>query len=290
MADSSDKTRCYGIVRLNRSNYKKWAYTVRIVLEGDDLWGVIDGSDVRPMQEGVVTEKDKLAQEFAAALKGYERKCRKATKILILSIEEEVQDVVFGMHDPAQIWAKLSQTFMPKSRLRRLQTYRALATASPKEGEDLQDYVNRVRQLSVEAEEAGNDKTSDETICTILLAGLPEKFNAIVTMTEALADSEYNSQRIEYLIVGESRRQQHMAGQMTDGIKKHPMKEEVLITIRDGKPKAGPRSRYPFKRTIRCYTCNEVGHVSRDSTKQKPKDYKKSEEQKIAKNAKAAVG
>ncbi len=44
----TDKKRAFGVTRLNRQNYKRWAYNMRLVLEEHDVWGIVDGTELQP--------------------------------------------------------------------------------------------------------------------------------------------------------------------------------------------------------------------------------------------------
>ncbi len=187
-----------------------------LLLEECDTWDIVQRKEAKPPIENAVLHKS------------YYDRYKKAARIIVISIEESLQSIVYGLTDPRVTWQKLRDAFVPKPRLRRLQTYRALATARPNESEDMQDYVNRVRQLVIEAEEAGNQKATGETVTTILLAGLPERFSGVVKMTEAFPDGEYNSQRIETLIVGEARRQRHVVDEARINGNGHAKVEEAM--------------------------------------------------------------
>ncbi len=115
--------------------------------------------------------------------------------------------------------------------------------------------------MTVESEEAGNQRTSDETLCAIVLAGLPEKYSGIVAVTEAFGEAEYNSQRIETLIVGESRRQQHVASQAEATSKRAVASSSEAMAV-DRRPRQED-DRRPRRDNRTCYNCQETGHISR---------------------------
>ncbi len=244
MGEASDKRRAFGVTRLNRQNYKRWEYNMRLVLEEHDVWAIVVRAEARP------------AATDADALKGYTERFRKAARMIVVAIDDSAQDIIHGMSDPAEIWEKLKETFVPKTKLRRLQAYRALANAVLNPDEEMQDYVNRSRMLAAETAEAGNAKVSDEDLCTIMLSGLPERYSGIVAVTEAFENHEYNSQRVETMIVGESRRQQHVAAQ-TELIKPKRTGEESEAMAVDKRPAR------PYNEARRCYNCGEIGHIAR---------------------------
>lgn len=114
-SESTQLVRFNGIVKLNRKNYKTWAFNIRLELEELDLWEV------------VATDN-----EFA------EPKKRKAFRIIARSISEEIQLDILDITCPRILWQKLASRFQPMTRLRRLQASKSLYTAKMAIGEDME--------------------------------------------------------------------------------------------------------------------------------------------------------
>ena len=194
MACNVDITKYYGIQRLTRENYRSWSCYMSAILEEENLLDYALGTVDTP------------ANDDATACAAYAKSKRKCKNKIILSLGEEFLDLVQEFDDPKEIWAKLKATFQPQTRLSRLQAYQTFLTAKLLPGEEMQVFVDRVRQLLHDAVKAGCERPTEETHCYVLLMGLPEEYSHIITMTETFSDDDYNARRIESIIVGEFRR------------------------------------------------------------------------------------
>ena len=254
MASSIDITKFYGIQRLTRANYRSWSCYMSAILEEENLLDVALGTATVPNK---TTDKD----AFAAHSKLL-RKCRNK---IILSLSEDLLDLVQDYEDPKDVWAKLKTTFQPQTRLSRLQAYRAFLMARLFPGEEMQVFVDRVRQLLHDAVKAGCECPSEETHCYVLLMGLPEEYSHIVTMTETLSDADYNARKIESLIVGEFRRREAN----TDASIATKQAADLLLSKRSP-DKRTSKQRSPRRRRRedkRCYICNSSEHFARNCPK-----------------------
>ncbi len=103
-----------------------------LVLEENDVWEIVVGTE-NPLVEVAATDVTRL----------YTERVHRAAVIIMVAIDDSAHDVIHGMTDPKAIWTELRDTFVPNTNLRRLQAFRALATATLLLDEDMQDYVNR---------------------------------------------------------------------------------------------------------------------------------------------------
>ena len=132
---------------------------------------------------------------------------------------------------------------------------------SARPDEDLQQYVNRVRDLASEVEKAGCAAPTDELITLTMLAGLPVAYNYIVALTDTYPDKDFESHKVESLIVGEYRRRQI---QDTGYVSQEAAEQsgQVLAVKRSTEPTVvkvtktfKPKSRVEEKR--KCFVCNQ---------------------------------
>ena len=243
-----------------------WAFNIQAVLEEDDLWGFIDGSEVKP----AATSADDLAK--------FTKRQKKCKRVLIFSMEEEVQRLIMRLEDPKVIWDKLQQVYRPKTRLRKIQTQREFALVSAKPDEDLQSYANRVRDLAHEVEKAGCAAPTDELITLTMLAGLPPEYNYVVALTDTYPDAEFTSHKVENLIVGEYRRKKlqdtsyvspeaaEMSGQVL------AVKKTQVAGVQKSKPKM--KIKAEATETRKCFNCNQRGHLAISCPEPKKSRYK----------------
>ena len=248
-----DKGRTYGIKRLTPTNYLMWVFNVQSILDEEDLWGIVDGSTVKPP----TTDTDNLA--------AYLKKFKKCKRILISTMEEEVQKLIMRLNSPKEIWQRLEEVYRPKSRLRKIQPQREFVTVAVKDGEDLQAYVNRVRDLASEVERAGCAAPTDELITLTMLAGLPTEYNYIASLTDTYPDAEFMSHKVENLIVGEFRRRQIQdTGYISQEAASQSgqvlvVKQNASTITKDRKPATNKVKREDRRK---CFLCNEKGHIA----------------------------
>jgi len=242
----------HGIRRLDRENYRSWARYMEAILEEDGLFSYAQGTTTAPDPEN------------AEAVTAHERLKKKCMNKLILSISEDLLDIVDGCDDPKDIWEKFRAMFQPKTRLRRLQAFKEFLTAKLLPGEDVQLFVNRVRRISQDAIRAGCEPPTEETLCYVLLMGLPEEYSHVVTLTETLSDDDYTSQRIESLIVGEYRRRLTHSESHDDVT----ATQKVLVTR--SSPKKHPTKKKQANRS--CWICGETTHLARHCKKRQQEE------------------
>ena len=213
------------------------------ILDEEGLLGYAEGTIATP------------AQTDATAVAAYTKAKRKCRNKLILAIGDELLDVVGDYDDPKRIWDKLRTMFQPKTKLRRLQAYRDFLMAKLKPEEDMQIFIDRVRQLRRDAIKAGCEQPSDEQMCYVLLMGLPDEYDHVITLTEAMSEEAYTSEKIESLLVGEFRRRQSNRVDAVSDV----ITERVLLAKRSPEK----RSFKPKKETRKCFVCQQVGHLAR---------------------------
>lgn len=242
--------RISGIKKLNHTNYPTWAIQMKLILDEMGLLGLIEGTEPGP-EDG-----------DTASVNAYNEKVKRTMRTIVLAVEDDILLNVMSITDPREIWAELELTLKPKSRLLRLVCYQQLVTAQMHQGEDMQDYVNRIRQLAVDAVNAGCEPPSEEFICHIMINGLPEPYASAVMVTETFNEAEYTIQRIETLLVGEFQRQASL--KKAESKKIPPAGEGSALSMPCSK--AGQR-----KELRKCFNCNLQGHLAKDCKKPKRK-------------------
>ena len=95
MSQVEDRGRTFGIKTLNPSNYLMWQFNIQTVLEEEDLWGFIDDSEVKP------------AETDATNYAKYNKRLKKCKRILILTMEEEVQKIIMRLDKPKEVGRNL---------------------------------------------------------------------------------------------------------------------------------------------------------------------------------------
>ena len=92
--DSSGRFNNFGVKVLNHSNYKIWRSCMKSYLVGEDLWEVVGGDDVNPL-ENTLENVDNL---------------KKWQNLLKRSISHGLEHII-GCKSAGQIWTNLDGLF-----------------------------------------------------------------------------------------------------------------------------------------------------------------------------------
>lgn len=96
------------ISKLTEKNYRSWAAVLRAILRDEGLFDVVDGQVTAPAKPTATASTEERA-EYDAAFKAYDKKARRACRILICAISYRMITYagVEDEDDPAKIWSTL---------------------------------------------------------------------------------------------------------------------------------------------------------------------------------------
>ena len=158
------------ITPLNEKNYATWKIQLKMALIRDDLWSIVDGSEVAPND--------------ADALTKFNKRKDKALSIIVLGVESKLLYLLGDPNDPVQVWKSLQDIFQKKSWSNKFRLKKQLYSMRLKPNDNLQDHLKRMMEIFDELAVIGDPhKDEDRVIC--LLSSLPEKFSTLVTALEA---------------------------------------------------------------------------------------------------------
>ena len=199
----------------------------------------------RNLWEIVATDDDATFATFTP-----ERK-RKAFRIIARTISEDIQHDILDFDCPRALWRKLASRFQPMTRLRRLQASKSLYAAKMSPNEDMESYVNRVMGYASEIEKAGSAKIDEEQVCNVLVNGLPDDYETLVSMVCTFKDEDYTPEKLESLLCGEYKRK---TMKQQESI---PVEPDALLARKKYYSRDHDDSR-------KCYVCKKIGHFARN--------------------------
>src|SRR5690349_8546248 len=163
------------IERLDGTNYHVWKFKMQLILEDKDLFGVIDGTDVKP-------EKNDALNEWM-------KRDKKARVTICLALSDSILATVRNCDTAVSVWEKLSSVYESKSLVNRLFMRRKLLTMKMSEGETLSTHINGIKTLT-EQLAAVNASVSEEDFVMTLLMSLPESYEHFITALESVNESD----------------------------------------------------------------------------------------------------
>lgn len=228
-----------------RENFDTWKFAVQAYLEDLELWECI-----------TATEPDKKK----------DTKCRSK---LILLVEPVNYVHIQNTTTAKQAWENLSKAFQDDGLTRRVGLLRILITTKLEDCSSVEEYVNRIITTAHKLTSVGLT-VSDEWVGTILLAGLPSRFEPMIMGIESsgstvTADSVKTKLLQDLSIVKSSSENNNcdnsnsaLYGRSSKGgyvqckgTQKYRKLEQGKA---DKKPSRGPR----------CFQCNGYGHIAKN--------------------------
>lgn len=154
-----------------RENYSTWAFAMQNYFDLEELSGALDGTE---------TDKKRLINAKAK---------------LIMSLDPINYVHIKDAATAKDVWIKLKATFDDTGVSRRIALLRTLITTQLENCESMEAFVNKIIGTAHQLKGIGFD-INDEWIGSLLLAGLPEKYEPMIMGIEHSGD-EISSDRIK---------------------------------------------------------------------------------------------
>ena len=216
-------------------NWQVWKYQMQTVLEAKDLWGHVDGTKTRP--------------EDAGQQPAFDRSERKTKALLVTSINSDLVYLITECTTSKQIWDKLKERFQRDTIASKLFLKQKFFSLKMKDDDSIEEHLRHMKEITDQLAAINAPIPEDEHIVAILLS-LPRTYNTIVTALTAKGDELHLAQVQQALINEEEKRLQSKASKST--------------TTGSDRGESALRHEKFHRKPIRCYECNQEGHISRN--------------------------
>lgn len=240
-----------GIERLKgRENYETWKMSARAALELSGLWGHVDGTD---------SETNPTTKAAGDA---------KARSKLTLLVETINYSHIQSATSAKQVWDNLKKAFEDSGLMRRVGLLRKITNTKLVNCKSMEDFVNTILTTAHKLGGAGL-KVDDEWLGTLLLAGLGEEYQPMIMAIESsgtkISSDFVKSKLLQDVGVAPSQA--------------HETSNALYMRQRGhgGKGKNGYNGNRGAKKQfdtskIKCFECNQMGHIGRECPKRVNKD------------------
>ncbi|KAH0666163.1 hypothetical protein KY285_027369 [Solanum tuberosum] len=234
------------VKKLNYQNYKTWMTCMTSYMEGQDLWEVVNRSEVKPGEE-----------EPNGALRNWKIKAGKTLFALKTTIEEDVLEHIRDAGTPKEAWDTLVALFSKKNDTR-LQLLESELLSIAQNDMSIAQYFHNVKSICREISELEPTAPIGETrMKRIIIHGLRSEYKNFVTAVQGW-QIQPSLVEFENMLAG----QEAMAKQMGGASQKGKNNHQGEGNYRPGgasKNYWGKNKRFEGK----CHHCGKKGHKAK---------------------------
>lgn len=225
--------------RLTGKNYRSWKVQMMLHLKDSKLWKYV------AFTEDLAEMKKK---DTAFDSDSWTEKSQEAAVKIMLCMDPSILDLVDGLEHGKDVWGKLKEyyeaTNMPNQRYhqRKLHALKLGAFAN------MEEYLMGALQIKNDLAATGF-KVSEDDLCGIVMNGLPQSYNMLVTTLEQFYTED---KPLTMAILGA--KLTHEAMKLSD--QEIPRNQGLIANVQNRERKPKDMSK------VRCYNCQKMGHYS----------------------------
>src|SRR5271154_4037620 len=168
------------IAALDGTNYRSWAFALKMLLKAHELWEVIEDEE----EEGDEEEGTQVVRVSAKAEKAWKREDQLALSNIALALKPSEQENIYSCTTAKEAWNCLKELYEGKGTHRFLSLLKSISTAKLEDGMKMKEYIRDVRRTAEQLSEMGM-KLEKAAVVGFILNGLPECYRYLVVNLES---------------------------------------------------------------------------------------------------------
>ena len=181
-------------------NYYVWSLKTRSILKAERLW-LITETKLTPDVFPVSIQGEQLTESQLETRKAI------ACRLIITSVADDLISLVADHSDPSEAWNELKAQFASGDHSQILTLMSQLSTLKMFEGDSVEAYLRRARELKSRLSNMGENVT-DKQLNLVVLNGLPRSYDSIVG-TLSYQDPSMTFAKLTSILLSDHFRREH---------------------------------------------------------------------------------
>ena len=246
------------IAALDGTNYRSWAFSMKMLLKAHELWEVIEVEDDEEEGGTSGTGQPKVKRTDAK----WRRKDQLALSNIALAVKPSEQEHIYNCNTAREAWNCLKEMYEGKGTHRFLSLLKSISTAKLDDGVKMKEYIRGVRQTADQLAEL-EVKLEKVAVVGFILNGLPDVYRYLVVNLESQVKT-ISYEDLSARLMDEEKQIEEKRKIENQGIVDPSLKIENQ-PVDPGVVAANlARQRGPI-----CNKCNERGHMARNCPEKK---------------------
>lgn len=243
--------------KFSGKNFQGWKRQVVVILKSKDLLLCLDAKEKRPYTDVKTSHEETQRAPVEAVDQGESESKETLTQGLLFSaLDDKIIDQVQTCKTAAEIWKRLLLIYENASETnvdRLLQEYYSYQKVPQ---ENMATHISRVEAMADQLGELGEPQ-SERSVVSKLLNSLPSDYDSLRNAWDA-THPEFRT------------KDELITRLMKQEVKAKPAPRDAAREVAFyAKGKGDKVKKYGRSREIKCYNCNELGHIARNCRKPK---------------------
>jgi transposase InsO family protein len=239
----------FSVARFDGTNFHLWKFQLRILLQGQDLWEVTDGTHEKPE-----------ASSADATRKDWNTKNNKAMMYITQSLDTKQLSLLINCEKACEMWSKLTSIYEQRNTSSIHMIQQMFFEYKMDETDDMATHISKVENLARRLKDLGEEPTSSSVI-TKILCSLPASYRHIVSAWDATPKDQQTLDTLTARLLKE----EEMNKQMDSVSMKNSKCDAYFV---HGKKQHNP-TRKETKKKGSCNYCKKPGHWFKECRKRK---------------------
>ena len=177
--------------KLYTSNYRSWAFNMRLYLESQDLFEHADGTAESPGDEASANE-----------VRSFRLKAKKVWTYICHAVEPDEQLHVRETTTATEAWDALKSQFARDSIPQKVRLRQKYYFCGFHSNGNMLEHINYLKSQHDQLQEMGID-VNDQELAMTLLASLPDEYMPLITALDAVGEQELSFEKVKGVLLND---------------------------------------------------------------------------------------